>query len=89
MSIEDTIKQAKAKGLQINNLAELPDGTYQANFTDKESCWEFARHKDPGVAVLLAFQATQGKPGVPLRKAKPTAKPQAHEPELNLDDLED
>lgn len=99
MSIEDTLRQAKAAGLYLNNLCQMGDGRFQANFTNNVDCWEYARHLDAGVAVLLAFQATQGLPSYKQPKAAPYKSQQythtqrrtkvvQKKDELNLDDLD-
>lgn len=51
-----------SRGLWVNNLFQFgpgPNGLWQANLTDGNQCWEFARAGSPEGALELALAKTE------------------------------
>lgn len=68
-SLVDLILEAERQGLWVNNLFRLgpPPAPWQANLTDGELVWEFARGLTPEGALQAALAAA-GRGGIPVRK---------------------
>jgi hypothetical protein len=70
-SIEELIAQGEARGLSLLNLFKLEDGRWQANWTDYQQVWEFARGASPGAALSAALAETL-KPGEKMARDEPS-----------------
>lgn len=83
MIIETILADAKAHGLSLLNLSELPSGEWQANFTDRKQCWEFARAPSAYEALSLALERALTTQGIiPQVKPKPQTKSKPRAPSL-------
>ena len=53
--IEDLLEEINSRGWFLNNLFQLPDGTYQANLRTATKITDFAVADSPSLALALAI----------------------------------
>lgn len=55
-TIDDLIAEVNRRGLYLNNLNQIHDGSWQANVTDRERFWEFGKGDTPNEAIKAALR---------------------------------
>lgn len=94
MTIEELLKEARAKGLYLNNLFELPksndtregSGQWQANFRHLNGWYDFGRGDSAISALQDAFDRCRGAKGPENRPIPKSAPVKPREDDLLGDD---
>lgn len=77
--LQDVIDWCGAAGLRVNNLCQLDDGSWRANVTNGQACWEFgaaSAAEGPGLALARAYMNVCGKLGqVPAMQQRNASAP--------------
>ncbi len=93
-SVEEILAEAKAKGLRLNNLFELPSGidskvgsgVFQANFHHMNGWHDYGRGPTPNDALQDALDRCRGAKG-PDNRPIPKTAPKPVEETSSLDDM--
>lgn len=72
MTLEQLISMVNARALRINNLCQLPDGSWQANLTNGTDFWDFGKAQTAVGALAAAMHKVMTEEPGPGEEPKPS-----------------